>query len=212
MIQIDDAGSGSLIGGTCIAALRTDTNEYYSEIIPVFLFNRENFKYKFYIYYTTEIIKNALKKLKVDKNEAISICQGYIFEDARQYLKENNYNYSSTKIVDPLQSIIEKNFENYAVSLGLPREFILYTKYPFHFHRLLKWVYADFENRVNICKTGWKSWDKYSSLETNIYYDKILRSNYVCLKCGKRIENGSSVKVIKYKTTSINYIYTHKNC
>ena len=35
MIHIDDAGSGSLIGGTCIGILRTNDNAYYYEIIPI---------------------------------------------------------------------------------------------------------------------------------------------------------------------------------
>ena len=65
MIQIDDAGSGSLIGGTCIGIIRVETNEYYYEIIPVELFNMVNFKNKTYIYYTTKIIKNAFEKLHI---------------------------------------------------------------------------------------------------------------------------------------------------
>ena len=35
MIQIDDAGSGSFVGGTCIGFYRPETNEYFFEIIPV---------------------------------------------------------------------------------------------------------------------------------------------------------------------------------
>ncbi len=29
MIQIDDAGSGSFVGGTCIGFYRPETNEYF---------------------------------------------------------------------------------------------------------------------------------------------------------------------------------------
>lgn len=35
MIQIDDAGSGSLIGGTGIGVMRAETREYYFDIIPL---------------------------------------------------------------------------------------------------------------------------------------------------------------------------------
>lgn len=212
MIQIDDAGSGSLVGGTCIGILRPETGEYYHEIIPVQLYNEENFKNKGYIYYTTNVIKNAFSKMKVDQDESISVCQGYMFEHARKYLKESRFKFSSEKIEEPLQSIIEKTFEDYTISLGLPRAFISYTKYPFHFHRLLKWVYADYENRTALCKTGWKSWMKYSDMERRVYYDKLLKSNYVCLKCGDRIPDNSRVKVIKFFTDKVNYVYVHKNC
>jgi hypothetical protein len=212
MIQIDDAGSGSLIGGTCIAALRTETGDFYNEIIPVNLFNKENFKDKSYIYYTTEIIARAIKNLEISKDEPICICQGYIFEDARSYLKKNDYNFSKGKIVDPLQTLVEKTFEEYTISLGLPREFISYTKFPFHLHRILRWVYADYNKRVPLCKTGWKSWNKYCSLPTQTYYDKIMRSNYTCLKCGQKINDNSSVKVMRFIIDKPNYVYLHKHC
>ncbi|MDF2839333.1 MAG: hypothetical protein K0Q99_104 [Clostridia bacterium] len=212
MIQIDDAGSGSLIGGTCIAAIRVETGEYYNEVIPVNLFNKENFKNKSYIYYATEIINRGLQVMKVSQEEPIHICQGYIFEDSRNFLKKNNFNFIKGKIEDPLQTIIEKNFEEYTVSLGLPREFISYTKYPFHLHRILKWVYADYDKRVPLCKTGWKSWSKYSELPVQTYYDKVMKSNYTCLKCGKRIENNSSVKVMRFVIDKPNFVYLHKHC
>ncbi len=212
MIQIDDAGSGSLVGGTCIGVLRKETGEYHYEIIPVHLFNEANFKNKAYIYYTTEIVKNALEKLSVTKTERISVCQGYMFEDTRKYLNHENYNFTKTKIGEPLQSLIEKTFENYSISLGLPRDFIAYTKYPFHFHRLLKWVYADYDNRIKLCKTGWKSWHKYSSIQVESYYDKLLKSNFICLKCGRKIPDNSNVKVIKFYSNRYNYVYIHKRC
>ncbi|KUO73667.1 MAG: hypothetical protein APF77_22880 [Clostridia bacterium BRH_c25] len=212
MIQIDDAGSGSLVGGTCIGVLRKETGEYHYEIIPVHLFDEANFKNKTYIYYTTEIVKNAFKELSVKKKEKIFICQGYMFEDTRKYMSQANYNFSNSKIEEPLQSLIEKTFENYTISLGLPRDFITYTKYPFHFHRLLKWVYADYDNRIKLCKTGWKSWHKYSNIEVEVYYDKLLKSNFVCLKCGKKISDNSSVKVIKFFSNRNNYVYVHKHC
>jgi len=212
MIQIDDAGSGSLVGGTCIGALRKETGEFYFEILPVHLFNEANFKKKVYIYYTTEVVKNALKQLLVKKREKIQICQGYMFEDARKFLDQEKYSFSNSKIEEPLQPIIEKTFEDYTISLGLPRDFITYTKYPFHFHRLLKWVYADYDNRVRLCKTGWKSWQKYSNMKVEVYYDKILRSNFVCLRCGEKIPDNSGVKVIKFFSNRNNYVYIHKNC
>jgi len=212
MIQIDDAGSGSLVGGTCIGVLRKETGEYYYEIIPVHLFNEDNFKNKLYIYYTTKIVKNAFKKLSVDASEEINICQGYMFEDTRKYLKRKSYDYSNLKIEEPLQSLIEKTFEEYTINLGLPRDFITYTKYPFHFHRLLKWVYADYNSRIELCKTGWKSWHKYSNIEVESYYDKLLKSNFICLRCGRKIPDNSSVKVIKFYSNRTNYVYIHRSC
>ena len=49
MIQIDDAGSGSLIGGTCIGAMRKETKEYYYDFIPIELYRTPSFHRKDYL-------------------------------------------------------------------------------------------------------------------------------------------------------------------
>ncbi|KNF07439.1 hypothetical protein CLPU_17c00640 [Gottschalkia purinilytica] len=212
MIQIDDAGSGSLIGGTCIGAIRVETEEYYYEIIPLEFYSIENFNKKLYLDYVVDIIKKLLYKLKADKNEPIYICRGYMFDKARKWLLDKNYNFESVKIVEPLQSKIEKSFEEYSISLGLFETFIRYTKYPFHFHRILKWVYADYENRSNLCKAGWKSWQKYGNLQTKSSESFLKKSNYICLKCGKAIADNSKVKIISYYSDRCNSVYLHHKC
>lgn len=212
MIQIDDAGSGSLIGGTFIGVMREETDEVYFDIIPIKLYNDNYFKKKLYLSYTSKIVDEAFKILKPEKNELIKVCQGYMFDDTRKKLSENNYLFINTKIEDPLQSIIEKSFEEYIICLGLPREFIKFTRYPFHFHRLLRWVYADYNNRIKLCKTGWKSFQKYGRLKTNTHFDVLYNNNYYCLKCGKRILEASPVKVITYTSNMPNVIYLHKFC
>jgi len=128
------------------------------------------------------------------------------------YIKSFSCRFISTKIHDPLQSKIEQTFEEYSINLGLPRDFIIYTKYPFHLKRLLKWVYADYTNRVKYCKTGWKSWNKYGSLPTELYFDRIYNNNYICLKCGKNIKPNSRVKVIKICCDNGIKIYLHVKC
>lgn len=198
MIQIDDAGSGSLVGGTCIGAMRVETGEFLCDIIPIEYYSEENFKKKLYLVKACEIAKTLLKKLRTDKEEKILVCRGYMFDNLRKWLEKEGHNWESTQILNPLQDVIERSFEDYALSLGLPEKFLRYTKYPFHFHRLLRWVYADYENRSKLCKTGWDSWKKYGHLNIEVSYSYLKESkNYTCLKCGKNIQPGP-VKVIKY--------------
>lgn len=212
MIQIDDAGSGSLIGGTCIGAIRVETGEYYYKIIPIEYYSKKSFKKKLYLEYVVDIIEDLFEKLDVPKDEPIEVCRGYMFDRLRKWFNKENYIYKSVKIEEPLQSRIEKSFEEYAISLGLPEDFITYTKYPFHFHTLLKWVYADKENRIKICKRGWKSWDKYGNLETTITIDKVLKNTYLCLKCGKKILEGNEIKKIEYISNRPTSVFIHANC
>lgn len=212
MILIDDAGSGSLVGGTIIGAMRSETREFYFDTIPLKYYSPEFFSKKMYLDYVVEIVKDLLNKLKVNKNEQILICRGYMFDNLRKWLSNNNYKYTSTKIGEPLQSKIESTFENYTISLGFPERFISYTKYPFHFHRILRWVYADYNERVKLCKTGWKSFAKYGSLPIKSDTTKIKKSRFICLKCDKRIEDNSHVKMLQFISNRPQKIYLHHDC
>lgn len=213
LIQIDDAGSGSLIGGTCIGIYDTKKDNYYCEIIPIELYNSENYNKKFYLDYVIEIVKRAFEAFKINNLTRIEVCQGYMFEKLRKWLDDNGYKWENTKITGILQEKVESSFENYAISLGFPYQYIKYTKYPFHFHRILKWVYADYENRSKLCKTGWKSWQKYGNLPLDITIDYINDDNeYHCLKCGKKLNPNRKVKIIKYTSNLPNVIYVHQNC
>lgn len=212
MIQIDDAGSGSLIGGTLIGILRTETYEYYYEIIPVKCFTSPFFENKDYEYYCTDIIKRGFSFLDVSLDERIEICQGYIFEKVRIFLNQKGYNYFAVKIDEPLQSLIEKQFFKYAIELGIPEDYLVYTKYPFHFHRLLKWVFANYRDRVNICKTGWKSWKKHGHAKISTSYYYLCKPGYICLKCGKSIDVPTEITMLEFTTNKEYKIYLHKSC
>jgi len=108
VIQIDDAGSGSLVGGTCIGVMRVETNEYHYDIIPLECYTKDNFSNKLYMKKATEIAVKYLNMMNVGKKEEICVCRGYMFDCLRDYLKTNGYNYKSTKILNPLQDKIEK--------------------------------------------------------------------------------------------------------
>lgn len=213
MIQIDDAGSGSLIGGTMIGIYRTNTNEYIDELIPLKYYSKINMKEKAYLQYVVTITKRSFKKLNVKKSEPIEICRGYMFDELRKWLTKENYKWENTVISGPLQEKVEHSFEKYVISLGFPEAFIKYTKYPFHFHRILKWVYADYENRTPLCKIGWRSWEKYGNQNIKITFDYIpTKREYFCLKCGKKITSSETSKIISFESNHVNQIYLHKNC
>jgi len=212
VIQIDDSGSGSLIGGTCIGLWQPETRKYFYRIIPVSYYNEYNFPRKKYLDCVIEIVESGFEALSVRQNEKIEVCQGYMFDKLRHWLNQKNYLWESKQIIGELQDRVEKTFERYAISLGFPKQYITYTKYPFHFHRILRWVYADYENRSKLCKVGWKSWQKYGNLPVTIQYETMPDKNYHCLKCGKTLEKNSTVKVLKYVSNRPNVIYLHEDC
>ena len=212
MIQIDDAGSGSLIGGTCIAATRVETGEYVYDFIPVSYYQNNMFHSKLYLEKSYQIVFSLLKRLKWKPQEKMEICQGYMFDQVRIIFEAKKIPCFSTKIVYPLQPLIEKTFQDYALSLGLLPQYVMYTKYPLHFHRILRWVYADYNKRMKLCKTGWKSWKRYANLPVNMKEDVLYKRNYTCLKCGKAIQTGSKVRRLEYHSNCPNIIFLHNKC
>jgi hypothetical protein len=170
------------------------------------------FQSKKYLTKCSQIVLSLLKQLDLQSGEEVEICQGYMFDHAREKLKKKGIVYRSAKIGEPLQSIIEETFQDYALSLGVPTQYVKYTKYPLHFHRILRWVYADYENRAHLCKTGWQSWKKYGGLDIDVRDDILYSGNYVCLKCGKGIKKGAKVKRLEYFSNCPNTIYLHSRC
>jgi len=212
MIHIDYAGSGSFVGGTCIGLYRPETNEYFFDIIPVELYNKENFKKKLYLDEVVNIAERGFAQLKVRDNETIEICRGYMFEKLKLWLEDRKFFWYSTHITGRVQDIVEKNFQLYAENLGLPRQYIKYTNYPFHFHKLLRWVFADIENRLDLCKVGWKCWSKISGTEPEVLIGTMDESRYYCLKCGKHIKKGSKIKILKYYSNCEQRVFLHHYC
>lgn len=211
MIQIDDSGSGSLVGGTGIGIYRKETNEYYFDIIPIKYYQGNAFKTKEYQKNVTKLIQKYFSVLNVTKEETIQVCQGYMFDDLRIWLSKNNYNWASTKIVGKLQELVEQSFTDYIINLGLPTNFVKHARFAFGFHRLLKWVFADFDTRKELCKTGWKSWQKWSLVEKSIYRQLLSQQDY-CLKCGKSMLPGTLVTTLEYSTIRPCTINLHDSC
>ncbi|MFZ5943520.1 MAG: hypothetical protein ACOYVD_05390 [Bacillota bacterium] len=211
MIQIDDAGSGSLIGGTGIGILNTKTGGYYFEVIPLKFYQTDLFEKKIYQDYVINIVIKAFSKLEVKSTEKIQVCQGYMFDKLRLWLDENKYSWDSTKIEGSLQNMVEESFNQYVINLGLPEAFIKHARYAFGFHRLLKWVFADISNRKKLCKTQWKSWQKWGNIDKSIYYNNLSYPDY-CLKCGKKMRPSTKVVTIEYMTNKPATINMHNKC
>lgn len=211
MIEIDDAGSGSLIGGTGIGLMRMETQEFIFRVIPLDLFQDPQFREKKYQKYVTKIVRSAFTKLKVSREEPIHLCRGYVFDELRHWLTAQGYTWESTKIEGPLQQQVEDSFSKYVINLGLPRNFVQHAKYAFGFHRLLKWVFADFENRAQLCKSGWKSWSKWSTVEQTVTAGLAEKAVY-CLKCGHLIKKGEKIVTLQYSTNRDWALDLHSCC
>jgi len=169
VIQVDDSGWGSLLGGVCIGVYNTGNNKLYSRLIPIKYFQEKNFKNKAYLSIACDIVIDGMKKIctktpftSVDNITEVQVCRGYLLSEVRKRLEITgsftNINYVDIK--DPLQSALEKKF---AISLrrhGVPNK--SGGAHGLSFEDMLAWINED-SKRVKYVKTGWKSWQtKYS--------------------------------------------------
>lgn len=163
VIEVDDSGWGDLIGGAVIVMRRVETNEKYMGEISPELFKDEEFKYKTYLRYTTQIILDGIDTLSVLKTEPIHICTGYIFEHAKDTLKELGYKVTEVKIEGKTQELAERTFIESLVRQGIGSFSEVASMRSFN--GFLDWVKEDLEYRERFVKTGWKNWARHRDEE-----------------------------------------------
>lgn len=159
VIEVDDSGWGDLIGGVVVVMRRIETGDSHWGEVPLEMFQGSEFKYKGYLRVATQIILDGLDALDVDTDEAIHICTGYIFTQAKDTLKELGYKVTEVKIIDETQDLAESRFLESLVRMGLGTEGELASIRSFD--GFLEWVKSDLENRERYVKTGWNSWPKH---------------------------------------------------
>lgn len=168
MIQIDDAGWGSLVGGVLIGACRKESprTQHAFREIDVSLFQGDAFAHKLYLAEAGDAALALMVQLGVTLDEPVEICTGYILRAARQRLINEGYQVTSTKIGDPLQTLIEREFLNRILALGVETDYeILTQKQGLYFWQCVRWLKGgDVEvaealpEREKQCKTGWSSY------------------------------------------------------
>ncbi len=159
VIEVDDSGWGDLIGGAVIVLRRVETDEEYTGEIPPELFKADEFKYKTYLRYATQIILKGLDELEAPKTEPIHICTGYIFEHAEDTLRELGYKVTEVKIEGKTQELAERTFIESLVKQGIGSFSEIAAMRSFN--GFLAWVKDDLSHREKYVKTGWKNWEKH---------------------------------------------------
>ncbi len=204
MIQIDDAGNGAVLGGEVIGALRVETGEYVSKVLPLTA-------YAFFEIPRVHAAKRAVLKLLDHLNpgheEEILICTGDIFKETKTYLSEHGINWREEKITGTLQELVEASFFNSLRSYGLPERFrAFHNNYP-RFHNLVfNWVCQDLARRAKYCKPLRLN----SSLVARAkIYKTLPQKTYTCGLCQQPIAPDCEAVVDKHEEQPL---YFHPEC
>lgn len=159
VVQIDDAGIGSPVGGAAIGALDVGTGAYLHELISAEYFQDGRYAARDYQSRTVEIVGELFGSLGVTKETyRVEICSGHIFDRVRAWLDEEGYSWKSVKIEDPLQFLIENSFSDYLVGIGVPEKIRKVEVGRDQFMYLFNWVKEDPDARVGYCKTNGSKW------------------------------------------------------
>ncbi|MFX1502962.1 MAG: hypothetical protein ACFFDH_18525 [Promethearchaeota archaeon] len=159
-IEIDDAGTGDLVGNAFIGLLRKENGALVFKTIPIELFQGENWKNKKPLKKTVDLVKEGLKELKYQKDtEIIQLCRGNIFDEVRAYFIEEGINYEDTIIEGKLQDAVEgKLIEHLRNDIGVRSKQLTRKSGAKRFFVLYNWVCYDFYKRERFVKSGFKKW------------------------------------------------------
>jgi hypothetical protein len=160
-IEIDDAGTGDLVGDAFIGFLRKDTGMIIFRTLSVELFKKENWKNKMPYKKTVELVKSGLKELNFDKEkEKILLCRGNIFDRVRDYFDEEGIRYEPAIIEGKLQDAVEGKYVNHLrYKLGIRSRNLTKKSGAKRYFILFNWVSRDIYKREKYVKSGFKRWN-----------------------------------------------------
>ncbi|MFX1377241.1 MAG: hypothetical protein ACFFA0_15665 [Promethearchaeota archaeon] len=180
-IEIDDAGTGDLVGDAFIGFLRKETGELIFKTLPVDLFKGENWKNKKPYSEALILVKEGLQELNYKKDsEIIHLCRGNIFDQVRSYFLEEGINYEDAIVEGKLQEAVEgKLIKHLREDLGVRSKRLSTRAGARRFFILFSWVSNDFYKREKYVKSGFKKWNTvWRDRAVKKYYERKRNSKF----------------------------------
>jgi hypothetical protein len=159
-IEIDDAGTGDLVGDAFIGFRDTKTGKIIYQSIPVGLYNEDNKDEDRPKQHIVKIVKKGLKKLKHRKGDRILLCRGNCFDLVREYFNENNIYFEPAIVEGELQDAVEGRYIQHLRKLGVTSDKLTKESGAQRYFVLFNWVCQDFPKRERFVKTGFPAWKK----------------------------------------------------
>lgn len=158
-IEIDDSGTGDLVGDAFIGLLRKETDELVFKALSVDLFKGDNWKNKMPYIVAVELVKEGLKDLSFNKEtEKIELCRGNIFDRVRDYFDEEEIKYEPAIIDGKLQDAVEGKLVEHLRELGVRSKKLTIKAGVKRYWILFNWLSYDFYKREKYVKSGFKKW------------------------------------------------------
>jgi hypothetical protein len=158
-IEIDDAGTGDLIGDAFIGFHVKETGDIIFRSVPVGLYNKENLDNNSPKKKIVELVKDGLDYLNFDKkNDKILLCRGDCFDLVREFFNQEGINYEPTAIEGKLQDAVEGRLVAHLRKLGVKSKNLTKKSGAKRYFVLFNWLSQDFPNREKYVKSGFAKW------------------------------------------------------
>lgn len=159
-IEIDDAGTGDLVGDAFIGFRDTENGKIMFQSVPVGLYNEDNRDDERPKKHIVKVVIKALRALNHSKGDRILLCRGNCFDLVREYFNENDIYYEPAIIEGELQEAVENRFIQHLRSLEISSRNLTIESGIQRFFISFNWVCQNFPNRERFVKTGFPSWKK----------------------------------------------------
>ena len=160
-IEIDDSGTGDLVGDAFIGFHVIETGELIFRGIPVAMYNKQNHKNRQSFKYILKMVKSGLKALNFNKEcDIIQICRGNCFDLVREWFDEEGIKHEPAIVEGKLQDAVEGRLIAHLRKLGVRSPNLTTEAGIKRFFVLFNWVARDLSSREKYVKSGFPSWPK----------------------------------------------------
>ncbi len=159
-IEIDDAGTGDLVGNAFIGFRDTSNGKIIYRSVPVGLYANGNTNEDPPRKHIVKIVIDGLKALNHRKGDRILLCRGACFDLVRDYFNENGIYYEPAIVEGVLQDAVEGRYVQHLRKLGITSKKLTKEAGAQRYFVLFNWVCQDFPNRERFVKRGFPSWEK----------------------------------------------------
>jgi hypothetical protein len=160
-IEIDDSGTGDLVGDAFIGFHVIETGKIIFRSVPVGLYNKRNHEDRKSKEYILRMIKDGLKTLKFNKHtDSIRICRGNCFDLAREWFDKEEIKHKPTIVEGKLQDAVEGRLISHLRKLGVKSKKLTKEAGAQRYFVLFNWVSRNFPEHERYVKSGFPAWNK----------------------------------------------------
>ncbi|MFO8018364.1 MAG: hypothetical protein R6U96_06990 [Promethearchaeia archaeon] len=180
-IEIDDSGTGDIIGDAFIALHDVPTGQIIFRGISVGLYTKRNRNMERPKKAILKTVKDGLKSLNFNKQrDRVLLCRGSCFDLVREWLDQEDINYLPAIIEGKLQDAIEGRFISHLRSLGVKSNKLNKAAGKERFYILFNWVAEDFPHREKFVKKGFPAWEnRWKARAQKKYEQKEYKQEYI---------------------------------